>query len=262
MKAAVLSLIENQVEMPENIKPQPSIIDDEDMDYSALLSKEETKPEPKPEAKPENEKIRKGAIEITNKIKSKKQKGKRGKTMFDDDLKLEYATCTSKLVDAIKKGYESYEDIEKASEMSKHYASIYFEYLYKAFLKSGFIQKTDKTHKQSVIDFIQSRLCDSDYKETANAASPIKEEKKPKKKAAPKQETKPEPSADVEAVEPVKPPKQEKQTSANEDLKTIITKILNKIDGKLANKQELLNAQSKLLDEIYTEFNNAGLLRR
>ena len=46
------------------------------------------------------------------------------------------------------------------------------------------------------------------------------------------------------------------------DYKATVTNILDKIDEKIHRSQLLINAKSEILDEVYKEFNNAGLILR
>lgn len=167
MKQSVLSLIRN-VGLPDTEKKQ-QIINDENIKVGqafCLTQKTETAIN---NVLPQTN--RKGKIEITKHVCKQKdaecnvsnKNRKENKTMYDKDLNLEYPNYCAKLIDAVKKGYESYDDLEKASETSKHNLSVYFGFLHKALLKKGLIQQSQKTHKQAVIDFIQSRLCDTNY---------------------------------------------------------------------------------------------------
>ena len=53
-----------------------------------------------------------------------------------------------------------------------------------------------------------------------------------------------------------------KQESEINSITAKITKILDNFDKQIHNSQEILNAKYCLLDDIYKEFNNAGLIVR
>ena len=177
MKQSVLSLVKN-VGTPDT-DPKQSIINDENIKNTPLpLGEGAVAGEFMSRANAGEGKHRKGKIEITKHVGKQKDAGSNSlhqnereiKTMHDNDLNLDYPNYCAKLIDAVKKGYENYDDLEKASETSKHNISVYFDNLYKAFLKNGLIQQSGKSHKQAVIDFIQSRLCDADYRQNEQPA--------------------------------------------------------------------------------------------
>ena len=278
MKYAVMSLIENKIELPEGVKPKVAILDNEETELCEQITPSETEKSSKKsqeKSQPKSEKQRKGQTEIINKIQKKKKA--RETTMFDNDLNLEYPNYCAKLIDAIKKGYENYSDLEKDSGIKRHTLSVYFDSLFALFEGKGFVYKSGKSKRQSVCDFIQSRLLDTEYKENPAAIQPPKEKEKAKPKTKPKAKPviegntqTPEINSAVQRPEqptepePIEWQKLNKRTESImiEDFKTTITSILDKIDGKLHQSQQLLNAKSELLDDIYKEFNNAGLLRR
>ena len=97
-------------------------------------------------------------------------------TMFDEDLQLNYQNYLEPMITAIKHGHESYDDIEQFSGISRHNLSVYFGDFYKYLIKANLINpETGKTQKQAVIDFIGSRLLDTNYSESEAAASEEKE---------------------------------------------------------------------------------------
>lgn len=101
------------------------------------------------------------------------------KIMFDEDLKIKYADFLNPLVEAIKKGYESYDDLVRETTMTKHQISVYWANLLTPWIKSGLISRnSEKTQKQEVIDFIRNRLIDVQNGNAAEAkeqASRVKE---------------------------------------------------------------------------------------
>ena len=100
---------------------------------------------------------------LTNLTNSKK---KGTKFMFDEDLNLRYGNSLVPMINAIKQGYESYEDLEKYGRMSRKLLSVNFATFFNMLTKHNLIKEnTDKTKKQAVIDFIQSRLIDKEYTE-------------------------------------------------------------------------------------------------
>lgn len=81
--------------------------------------------------------------------------------MFDEDLQIKYADFLKPLVDSIKSGYESYDDLVKYSNLTKHQISVYWTNLLNLLLKEGLlVRNPEKTQKQEIIDFIRNRLID------------------------------------------------------------------------------------------------------
>lgn len=116
---------------------------------------------------------RKGKIEITKHVGRHchaDTSKEREVTMHDNDLNLDYPNYCAKLIDAVKKGYESYDDLEKASGQNRKLLSVYFDGFHKFLLTNKLIQMSDKSKRQAVIDFIQSRLCDTNYKQNEQPA--------------------------------------------------------------------------------------------
>ena len=150
MKQSVLSLVKN-VGTPDT-DPKQSIINDENIENTPL---------PLGEGQGEG-KHRKGKIEITKK--------EREVTMHDNDLNLDYPNYCAKLIDAVKKGYETYDDLEKTTGQNRKLLSVYFDGFHKFLLKNNLIQISDKSKRQAVCDFIQSRLLDTEYKQNEQPA--------------------------------------------------------------------------------------------
>lgn len=83
------------------------------------------------------------------------------KKMFDEDLKLQYADYLKPLVEAVKRGFESYDDLVRESGLTKHQISVYWANLLNPLILQGLIVRNQqKTQKQEVIDFVRNRLID------------------------------------------------------------------------------------------------------
>lgn len=102
------------------------------------------------------------------------------KIMFDADLKIKYADFLQPLVEAIKKGYESYDDLVRETSMTKHQISVYWVNLLNPWIKTGLISRNSgKTQKQEVIDFIRNRLIDIQNGNVAEIKEQTNEVKEP-----------------------------------------------------------------------------------
>ena len=112
-------------------------------------------------------------IEIINDTESEET------TMFDKDLNLEYPNYMEKIIDSLKKGYETYSDLESATGQNRKAISVYIDGFHKLLLSKDLIKNSDKSKRLQVVDFIQSRLCETDYKQTPVGAAETEQEQKP-----------------------------------------------------------------------------------
>ena len=87
------------------------------------------------------------------------------KQMIDNDLKIEYPNYLEKLIAAVKKGFDKYGDIEKETGLNSKTASVYFDGFYKLLEQKKLIKQTDKSKRQAVCDFVQSRLLEIGHRE-------------------------------------------------------------------------------------------------
>lgn len=79
--------------------------------------------------------------------------------MFDQDLNLSYGKALAPLVEAVKKGYTSYCDLVRETGQNNRVLSVNFANLASSLIRQNLVkEQQDKTKKQIVIDFIQSRL--------------------------------------------------------------------------------------------------------
>lgn len=86
--------------------------------------------------------------------------------MYDEDLKLEYANYLAPIIDAIKKGYERPIDIEKQTGIPQTSISAALNQFTHRLEKLGYVTlHKEISSRQTVINFIQSRLLDPEYKE-------------------------------------------------------------------------------------------------
>lgn len=94
------------------------------------------------------------------KEKSKKDEQMKDITKFHDkDLNIEYQKFYAPMIDAIKKGYRNYANIEAESGIKRGTLSVYFDHFYKHLAKLGLQpNETQKTKRDAVIDFIEDRL--------------------------------------------------------------------------------------------------------
>lgn len=98
--------------------------------------------------------------------------------MFDKDLNLRYGNALAPLVEAVKKGYTSYLDLAKETGSNTKALSVYFNNLASSLIRQHLVKgHQDKTKKQIVIDFIQSRLLDNNYTEFGNTKPQIETNK-------------------------------------------------------------------------------------
>ncbi len=149
------------------------------------------------------------------------------KQMFDNDLKIEYPNYLEKLITAVKKGFDKYGDIEKETGLNGKTASVYFDGFYKLLEQKNLIKQSDKSKRQAVCDFIQSRLLDTEYRET-----------KPNDNAANK--------------ETIEEPKKEKSNNELEILKSENKKLKQKI-SELENQPKSNIDFSEIKEKIKSE---------
>lgn len=103
---------------------------------------------------------------------------------FDEDLNIEYSNYFQPLMEAVKKGYANYDVLEKMSGLNRKAILVYFDNFYKLLKEKTLIHDTDKSKRQAVVDWVQSRLCDKEYKQiTQNKQETVKENKEPDYKA-------------------------------------------------------------------------------
>ena len=90
--------------------------------------------------------------------------------MNDQDLNLEYPNYLEALVNALKKGYKEYGEIENITNIRRGTLSVYFDDLFKHLAKLNLVSTNKKQSRRlSVIEFVQSRLCDEYQKEKTTA---------------------------------------------------------------------------------------------
>ena len=107
----------------------------------------------------------------------------KGTRMYDEDLKLEYANYLTPIIDAVKKGYESPKIIEQQTGISQTHISAAFNQFAHQLEKLGYVTlKKEISTRQTVINFIQLRLLDTEYKEERVTAK-IPDNEKPAKKS-------------------------------------------------------------------------------
>lgn len=107
---------------------------------------------------------------VQNKCGTKKDNKKEKKNMYDQDLNLEYPNFLEKLVDALKKGYTEYGELEDKTDIRRGTLSVYFDDLFKHLAKLNLVSTNKKQSRRlSVIEFVQSRLCDEYQKEKTTA---------------------------------------------------------------------------------------------
>lgn len=93
-----------------------------------------------------------------------KQKEKENEIMYDEDLKLEYANYFDSMVKAIKAGREKLSEIAEAAGIKTSTLSVQIDQFYKRLALLNLVpEQTDKSKRQGVVDFIQSRLLDNNY---------------------------------------------------------------------------------------------------
>lgn len=86
--------------------------------------------------------------------------------MYDKDLNLEYPNYMAPIIDAIKKGYEKVADIANQSGVGNVSVSVTINQFAHRLQKLELITlKKEISSRQTVINFIQSRLLDPEYKE-------------------------------------------------------------------------------------------------
>ena len=112
-----------------------------------------------------NEKFEEFVQYIQDKFSTKEDK-KGEKNMFDQDLNLEYPNFLEKLVDALKKGYTEYGELEDETDIRRGTLSVYFDNLFKLLAERNLVDTNSKQSRRlSVIEFIQTRLCDQHQKQ-------------------------------------------------------------------------------------------------
>ena len=107
----------------------------------------------------------------------------KGTRMYDKDLQLEYASYLVPIIDAVKKGYESPKIIEQQTGIPQTHISAAFNQFAHQLEKLGYVTlKKEISTRQTVINFIQSRLLDPEYKEERVTAK-IPDNEKPAEKS-------------------------------------------------------------------------------
>lgn len=110
----------------------------------------------------------------------------KGTRMYDEDLQLEYANYLVPIIDAVKKGYESPKIIEQQTGILQNQISAAFNQFAHQLEKLGYVTlKKEISTRQTVINFIQSRLLDPDYKEERVTAKIPDNEKSAEKSITP-----------------------------------------------------------------------------
>lgn len=104
--------------------------------------------------------------------------------MYDKDLNLEYPNYMAPIIDAMKKGYEKVADIANQSGVGNVSVSVAINQFAHYLEKLGLITLTkDIKIRQTVINFIQSRLLDPEYKEEVKTEQ-LSDNEKSKEKIA------------------------------------------------------------------------------
>lgn len=169
----------------------------------------------------------------------KKMKGKIMK-VFDEDLNLNIPNFTAPIIDAIKKGHYMAAEIEKITGIKQGAINSTFCYLTDYLTKHKLINPNNgKTKRQTVVDFIQSRLLDNDYVEKPSPVIPLTEVKELEQ--APVTPEKPEPVKPVRVVAKA----EEIQPRNNPTISEL--KVL--LDAKIKKLQE----QRKLIEDLEKE---------
>ena len=107
-----------------------------------------------------------------------KEEEKENEFMYDEDLKLEYANYYDPMIQAIKAGKEKLSEIAGATGIKSGTLSVTIDQFYKYLVNKDLApEQTDKSKRQAVVDFIQSRLLDNDYSALTPVSQPAKEEK-------------------------------------------------------------------------------------
>ena len=107
----------------------------------------------------------------------------KGTRMYDEDLQLEYANYLAPIIDVVKKGYESPKIIEHQTGIPQTQISAAFNQFAHQLEKLGYVTlKKEISARQTVINFIQSRLLDPEYKEERVTAK-IPDNEKPVEKS-------------------------------------------------------------------------------
>lgn len=107
----------------------------------------------------------------------------KGTRMYDEDLQLGFANYLAPIIDAVKKGYESPKIIEQQTGISQSQISAAFNQFAHQLEKLGYVTlKKEISSRQTVINFIQSRLLDPEYKEE-RVTTKIPDNEKPAEKS-------------------------------------------------------------------------------
>lgn len=173
---------------------------------------------------PEEQAIIKKLSPHTN--EKRKLKPERKTIMFDEDLNLEYPDLLAPLIDAVKKGYKMPKEIGAVINCGNWLVTSHFISFANYLIDLQLLKpKGDKCKRERVIDFIQSRLLDKNYVETASV-EPETEPEKP------------------ESVRPVRviPKTEEIQPKNNptiSELKMLLDSKITKLQAKRALLEEL-----------------------
>lgn len=155
--------------------------------------------------------------------------------MYDEDLKLEYANYLAPIIDAIKKGYERLVDIEKQTGIPQTSISAGINQFAHRLEKLGLIKfKKEIGSRQTVINFIQSRLLDPEYKEETKT-----EQLSDNDKSKDNTELRAENEQLRKRIEEL-----EKQTQ------TVVKCDLSSFKEKINQDIQLLNQKLKLIEEL------------
>ena len=107
----------------------------------------------------------------------------KGTRMYDEDLQLEFANYLAPIIDAVKKGYERPKIIEQQTGISQSQISAAFNQFAHQLEKLEYVTlKKEISLRQTVINFIQSRLLDPEYKEE-RVTTKIPDNEKPAEKS-------------------------------------------------------------------------------
>ena len=86
--------------------------------------------------------------------------------MLDKDLNIEYPNFLASTIDALKKGYSSYGQLENVTGIKKSTLSVYINDIFKRFADAKLVNpNTEQSRRIALADFIQTRLVNPEYKE-------------------------------------------------------------------------------------------------
>lgn len=102
-------------------------------------------------------------IEFINNFVKKKEQEKKMSNFIDEDLKIEYPPYLEPYVRVIKEGAETLSVIAYRAQKKRGTASVALDDLHKHLVKQNLILPNDKSKREQIIDFIQSRLLDTNY---------------------------------------------------------------------------------------------------